>query len=198
MVYKDKITVLDAGCGEGYYTSGIKNRLRELGISAEFYGIDVSKDAVALAAKAYKDISFSVASINALPFEDQGFDLVLSLFAPLCDEEFLRILKQGGILITVSPSENHLYGLKKEVYKTPYKNPPSTFIPKNLKKTSEITHEWDIELTCGDDVANLFKMTPYYYKSSQEDVQKALSLTSLKTPIGFNYGVYTKQLSVAF
>ncbi|MBR2474488.1 MAG: methyltransferase domain-containing protein [Clostridia bacterium] len=189
-VNKDKIKILDAGCGEGYYTSGIKNKLSELGIAAETYGIDVSKDAVALAAKAYKDISFSVASVNALPFKNQSFDAVLSLFAPLCETEFSRVMNKNGILITVSPSENHLFGLKSAVYDTPYKNPPSTFLTNILTKVSETVNEWEITLDNKTDIQNLFKMTPYYYKTSPTDIEKAMSLTSLTTTIGFNFGIY--------
>ena len=189
----DRITILDAGCGEGYYTSMLKNELLKLGIHADIYAIDVSKDAVLLAAKAYKDISFSVASINALPFKNEGFDYVLSLFAPLCEEEFSRVLKPGGALITVSPSEDHLFGLKSKIYDTPYKNPPSTFENKLLVKCNEFSHEWEIVIGQCEHIQNLFKMTPYYYNTGPKGIEKACSISSLETIIGFTYGVYKKQ-----
>lgn len=184
--------ILDAGCGEGYYTNGIKNRLESFGLEPIIYGLDVSKDAVGIASKAYKSISYSVASINALPFGNETFDFVISLFAPLCEDEFSRVLKSNGSLITVSPSENHLFGLKKAVYTTPYKNPPSTFVPSVLNKTDEISHEWNIELSSSEDITNLFKMTPYYYKTAPRDIEKALALNELSTTIGFVYGIYSK------
>ena len=187
---KTDIRILDAGCGEGYYTAALKKALSDHGINAEIYAIDVSKDAVMLASKSHKDISFSVASINALPFRDRTFDYVLSLFAPLCEEEFSRVLTSDGVLITVSPSENHLFGLKAAIYDTPYKNPPSTFENKILHKTSEISDEWEITLDRQEDIENLFKMTPYYYNTGAKGVEKACSLTSLTTVIGFAYGVY--------
>lgn len=190
------IKILDAGCGEGYYTNALKNSLSDVGIDAEIYAIDVSKDAVMLAAKAYKNISFSVASVNALPFRNQGFDFVLSLFAPLCEEEFSRVLKPGGALITVSPSENHLFGLKAQVYDTPYKNPPSTFVAKILEKSDEFSKEWESKLNRQTDIQNLFKMTPYYYNTGPKGIEKACSLTELSTVIGFTFGVYHKQTQV--
>ena len=190
------LTILDAGCGEGYYTSAIKRKLNENGIYADIYGIDVSKDAVAASARSHKDISFSVASVNSLPFKSEAFDIVISLFAPLCEKEFYRVLKNGGCLITVSPSENHLLGLKSAIYKTPYKNPPSTFLPEILTKEDEISNEWEITLTRNEDITSLFKMTPYYYKTSPSDREKALSLTNLTTAIGFTYCIYSKQQRV--
>lgn len=186
------IRLLDAGCGEGYYTCGIKKCLNGLGISAEIYALDVSKEAIKLASKSCKQTEFCVASVNSLPFADASFDVVISLFAPLNEKEFSRVLKNDGMLITVSPSENHLFELKKAVYEVPYKNPPSTFLPTLFRRSLSITKEWSAELTNRDDISALFKMTPYYCKSSQSDIQKALSLTTLKTTIGFNYEIFKK------
>lgn len=188
---KDELTVLDAGCGEGYYTSELYKNLSQKHKSIIFYGIDVSKDAVSLAAKD-KSVSFSVASINSLPFPSEAFDVIFSLFAPLNEEEFTRVLKPGGALVTVSPSENHLFGLKQMIYKTQYKNPPSTFANNVLKKTNEEIIEYKISLKNQVEISNLFKMTPYYHKSSREDVAKALSITELETEIGFNIITYQK------
>ena len=190
---KKSIKILDAGCGEGYYTSALKTALIDYGVDADFYAIVVSKDAVALAAKAHKNISFAVASINALPFQDQAFDFVLSLFAPLNESEFSRVLKHDGTLITVSPSENHLFGLKSEIYDTPYKNPPSTFKTEILKKSDEFSKEWQVVLDHQSDIQNLFKMTPYYYNTGTKGIEKACSLCHLETEIGFTFGVYQKQ-----
>ena len=187
------ITILDAGCGEGYYTSGLSAILSNNGIEAKIYAIDVSRDAVFLASKLDKNTSYSVASINALPFKDSAFDFVLSLFAPLCEQEFYRVLRCGGTLITVSPSEDHLFTLKSLIYDTPYKNPPSTFAPKLLKKTDEHTHNWSMTLSNNTDISNLFKMTPYYHKTSKKDLQKLFEIQELSTEIGFVFGIYTKE-----
>ena len=49
-------------------------------------------------------------------------DLLLSVFAPYCGEEFLRVLKPDGQFIMIIPCENHLYGLKEAIYEKPYRN----------------------------------------------------------------------------
>lgn len=188
---KSEITALDAGCGEGYYTTDIYNRLsKELDVF-DMFGIDVSKDAVVLASR-NKKINFAVATINSLPFKNESMDVIFSLFAPLNELEFNRLLKCNGILITVSPSVNHLYGLKKAIYEQPYKNPPASFNNQILKIVNQKTIEYQISLENKNEISDLFKMTPYYHKSSKKDIEKALSLETLVTDIGFDIITYQK------
>ncbi len=189
-----KLAILDAGCGEGYYTDTLYHLLSKLNIPCEIYGIDVSKDAVFAAAKRCKNAEFAVASVNSLPFSDESFDFVLSLFAPLAENEFHRVLKKEGALITVSPSPRHLLGLKEKIYDTPYLNPITTFEPETLTKTDERIISDTIHLSSNADIINLFKMTPYYYNTGKNDAEKLNSLSELDTEIGFVFGVYLKKL----
>lgn len=186
----EAITVLDAGCGEGYYTDGISKLLAE---SSQIYGIDVSKEAVVKASAAYKTPHFAVASVNSLPFSDTAFDVVLSLFAPLAEEEFSRVLKNNGILVTVSPAPRHLFGMKEKIYDTPYENPPSTFEPLLFNKTEEYTFVSQITLEKQTDILNLFNMTPYCYNTGKTGIERIKAVDSLTTEIGFVFGVYEKK-----
>ncbi len=180
--------VVDAGCGEGYYTSALKSALPY----ADIYAFDVSKDAVLFASKVSKNIEFSVASVKNIPYLDQSADFILSLFAPLCEEEFHRILKPNGYLITVSPSPMHLFGLKEKIYDTPYKNPPSTFQPMLLEKTKEFNVNSSMTLESNEEIIDLFTMTPYCYNTGKSGREKLEFLESLTTDIGFVFGMYRK------
>lgn len=191
-VNTNNLTIIDTGCGEGYYTSGLSDLLEKSGRRAEIFGVDVSKDAAAMAAKAYKNISFSVASVNALPFADSCADIILSLFAPIAEKEFFRVLKPGRILITVSPSPRHLMGLKEKIYDAPYENPPSTFVPEFFNKVCEETLTSEMQLENQEQIMNLFTMTPYYYKTGLQGHDRVRGLSELKTEIGFVFGVYKK------
>jgi 23S rRNA (guanine745-N1)-methyltransferase len=51
---------------------------------------------------------------------------------------------------------------------------------------------YEIELNSGEEIANLFKMTPYYYKTGAADQKKAEMADHLKTTVEFGVLVYRK------
>ncbi|MFR5118979.1 MAG: hypothetical protein ACLTD2_02990 [Ruminococcus sp.] len=46
-------------------------------------------------------------------------------FAPVSNDEYARVLKDGGKLVVVSPSPRHLFELKEVLYEKPYENKPN-------------------------------------------------------------------------
>ena len=95
------MTVLDAGCGEGYYTAEMAKTLREREYRPKVAGIDISKAALQEAAKRDRETEYAVASCFHLPVAGESVDLLLSVFAPYCGEEFLRVLKPDGQFIMI-------------------------------------------------------------------------------------------------
>ena len=89
--------VVDSGCGEGYYTAGIFNRLTAAGKKPTIAGIDLSKFALRWAAKRQKEIECAVDSADHLPVADRQADLFLNCFSPLALEEFRDCYCVGGI-----------------------------------------------------------------------------------------------------
>ncbi len=179
--------ILDAGCGECYYSSGI---LKSFNFC--FAGVDISKDAVEFGSKRKSAIKTAVASLFDLPFADESFDCLLNIFSPEADEEFYRVLKNGGIMIRVIPLERHLYDLKAQIYDKPYENevPDASLSGFELVEKAQLRQ--NIELLTNEDVQNLFKMTPYYYKTGKEDQQKINSLENFATQAEFEVRVYKK------
>ena len=177
--------VLDAGCGEGYYTSAFsKNNC--------VCGIDISKDALKSASKRCKNVSFAVASISDIPLADGTQDVIVSIFAPDNNNEFKRILRPNGRLITVVPMERHLFELKSAIYDKPYLNPEVNserdgFLLKSAKEL-----KYSIIFECNEDIIALFKMTPYYYKTGKSDQEKLIKLKSLTTKVEFCLLEYIK------
>ena len=184
--------VIDAGCGECWYSSGIKHNLRENGKDICFYGVDISKDALEFASKRKSGIPTAVASVFELPFADDSADLLLNIFSPEADAEYLRVLKKGGIMIRVIPLEMHLFELKAAVYNKPYLNDiPATAVDGfELIKTEKICKTLDI--SSNEDIHNLFKMTPYYYKTGKDDQAKLDTLDSLNVKAEFEIRIYRK------
>lgn len=184
--------VIDAGCGECWYSSGIKHTLLENGKDICFYGVDISKDALEFASKRKSGIPAAVASVFELPFADDSADLLLNIFSPEADGEYLRVLKKGGVMIRVIPLENHLFELKAAVYSKPYLNDiPATYVDGfELVKTEKICQTLDI--SSNEDIQNLFKMTPYYYKTGKDDQAKLDNLERLEVRAEFEIRVYRK------
>lgn len=183
--------VLDVGCGEGYYTNAVFESLSDLG-NIQVAGIDISKFALNAAAKKNKQVEYAVASAFHLPVADRSVDLLLNLFAPYCGEEFWRVLKRGGLMLMVIPSKRHLWELKQAVYDSPYENEVKGYdLPEfELLKVRKIKDT--ITLECQQDIQNLFMMTPYFYKTSEENTQRLAALEKLTTKIEFELLIYRK------
>lgn len=185
-------TVLDAGCGEGYYTEKIAAALD--GMAAEILGLDISKYAADYAAKRTKAARFAVASVFRMPVETESCDIVTSLFAPWCGGEVLRVLKRGGVLIMVIPSERHLWQLKCAVYDEPYPNAVKDYGLDGFEFLGAEKVSGEIFLHCGEDIQALFSMTPYFYKTGAEGHERLERLEKLTTEIGFEVLTYKKSL----
>lgn len=187
-----KFKVFDAGCGEGYYTVGIKQYIESCGLNAEFAGIDIAKRGIRYAQNRDKDVSFAVAGIFNMPFKNDSADIILNIFAPVCEREFSRVLKSGGELLIVGPSKNHLFGLKKLIYDNPY------FNEENIYDFNEFTHVEDIRvegniIVEGKNIRNLFTMTPYYFNTPQSEAKRLDDVEKLETPIDFVINVLRKK-----
>ncbi len=195
--HADKFVHLcDIGCGEGWYTNAIFQSLRAAGRVVQMEGIDISKDALTVCAKRNPYIAASVASISALPIESESVDILLNLFAPDEPREFARVIKKGGLWLKVIPLERHLYGLKEAIYEKPYLNEVSIGEYEDFVLTERIEIKENMVLENTEDIENLFRMTPYYYKTSARDQAKVMNLKNLETPIEFAILVYKKRESI--
>lgn len=164
--------LLDAGCGEGYYTSAVA----ETANWAEVYGCDISKIAVELAAKRDKRTHYFAGSVFHLPVAGSSCDMLVTMFAPYCGEEFRRVLRPGGIMIIAIPSVDHLWELKKKLYDIPYKNEVKPYELEGFDFVGSRRITYKMELRSIEDIMSLFAMTPYYYRT---EPARAASLESL-------------------
>lgn len=184
--------VMDAGCGQGYYTNAIKKAIPK----CDMVGFDLSKFALKQASSQARnngiEISYVVASISSLPLADHLGDLLLSVFAPVFEKEFARVLKSHGYFIKVEPGPLHLYGLKEVLYEKIYKNEASACAYENFTLVHEEMVDYSMEIHGKEDIKALFQMTPYFYRSPQDTSKTLLELNSLKTQIQFHVEVYRK------
>lgn len=184
--------VLDAGCGEGYYTGRLFAALRAEGVAASLCGVDISKAAVKAAAKRYRGISFAVASSFSLPVPAGSCDCVTDVFAPVVAEEFARVLKPDGLFLLAVPSGAHLFGLKEILYDKPYYNEKTDTDYPGFAFLERIALRDTLVLEDAAMIQNLFSMTPYYWKTSAEGCARLKETVRLVTPIGFDLLLYRR------
>ena len=110
---KTPTTILDIGCGEGFYS----RKLQENHPDKTFYAFDISKDSVQIAAKSEPNwaVNWFVGDLARLPIKDASMDILLDIFSPANYGEFRRVLSKDGILIKVIPTENHLKEIRQKV-----------------------------------------------------------------------------------
>lgn len=185
-------TLLDSGCGEGYYTAGLYAALAKAGKAPRVAGVDLSKFALRRAAKRLREGEFAVASVYHLPLADQSVDLLTNVFSPLALDEFQRVLKPHGTFLYVVPSALHLWELKQVLYPNPYENPSKLDeYPGFVYRTSRQVR-YTVHLDSSADIMALFGMTPYAWKTPQAGVERLRTLQALDTQIGFNIHLYQR------
>lgn len=172
-------TLLDAGCGEGYYTKRICDISNK-----EIYGLDISKKAAEKASSLCKSAQICVASAYDMPYADNSFDIIVNVFSPLAIDEYKRVLKSDGHLIMAVPSPEHLKELKQAVYDSVYvKEMNDTALDGfilNESKSVEFVMELDNAY-----LKDLFMMTPYYHKTGEADKKKLDSIEKLSVTASF-------------
>jgi 23S rRNA (guanine745-N1)-methyltransferase len=99
--------ILDIGCGDGFFLDRVT---RAAAPPLQGVGVDISKEALANAARNYPGLSFvrTDAAHTRLPFGDSSFGMVLSIFAPRPIDEIARVLKKDGSWMIVTATQNHL------------------------------------------------------------------------------------------
>lgn len=181
-------TILDLGSGEGYYTNYFKDN-----IDADIVGIDIAKEAVRIAAKQNKSVTYIVGSVQDIPVFDKSCDLVINNFTPIDINEITRVLNRNGILITTKVGKNHLIELKKAIYDEIYLNDNEPIKDERIKLLSSEIVSFKIHLETNEDIKNLFMMTPYSHHTSLLSKQRLDKLDSLEITCEFNVDVYKKE-----
>ena len=193
---RETVDLVDAGCGECYYTAAAAQALERAGKRPSVVGIDISKDALRFGARRNGAFHLAVASAYHIPAADASCDAVLNVFAPFAGEEYCRILRPNGVLLHVSPAREHLWELKQAVYDTPHPNDAAVPQQAGLRIESEKEVRYPLHLSCREDILDLFGMTPYAHKTGREDAARLNALEQLDVSAAFVLRVYRKESAV--
>ncbi len=162
-------SLLDIGCGEGYYTAQLSQQ-----VSGECLGIDISKEAIRLAAKRYKQVQFVVASSKRLPVADAGVATLTRIFAPCPAEQLARCCAVGGSLVTAVPGPHHLAQLKQRIYQQLRLHDDSPeALPGFIHQTS--AHINPLCQPSSAQMEQLIAMTPFAWRISDEAKQQLIA-----------------------
>ena len=184
--------VLDAGCGEGYYTGGVHQALLSAGKAPRTAGVEISTFSLPKAAKRYPEVAFAVASAYRLPVASGSASVLLDVFSPLALDEFRRVLAPGGLFLYVVPAARHLWQLKEILYDHPYPNeeketPYEGFVYDRIVPVSRT-----IRLPGREEIQALFQMTPYYWKTSRAGAARLEALEELEVETSFQIHVFRR------
>ena len=162
-------TVLEAGCGEGYYIGRLASALPPPagGAGHCFLAFDLSKEAVRLAARKHRDVFFFLNDVtHRLSVADAAVDLLLDLFAPRNPHEFARVVRRGGALVVAIPEADHLIELREALPLLGLEEDKRERTVERLGAAFELVEEEVVRFRpelSGDDVLDLLRMTPNYW-----------------------------------
>ncbi|WP_272671736.1 23S rRNA (guanine(745)-N(1))-methyltransferase [Providencia sp. PROV123] len=168
-------SLLDIGCGEGYYTDYFSRELEKYFEKYTVLGLDVSKAAIRYAAKRYKSVRFCVGTSHRLPFSNNSLGGVVRIYAPCKAQELSRVLVSKGMLITVTPAAEHLQELKALIYDEVKLHPTKDEDLPNLSLIDSCQLNYKMALT-GQEAYELLMMTPFAWRASEqvkENLQQA-------------------------
>ena len=189
----ESFLMVDAGCGEGYYSDNIASDFPQSFV----FGADLSKHAVHRASvrrnmRGGRNCFYAVSSVFALPVRASSADGMLSMFAPIAEEECLRVLKNDGILIIGAAGDRHLYDLKAAIYDEVHINDSRADLPTNMELVEKVNVSYRITLDNNADILKLFGMTPYKFRTSARSLDLLNALEKLETEVNVDFYVYKK------
>lgn len=164
--------VVDAGCGEGYYSAALSRYT-----DAQILAFDIASDAVKVAARCPEPVKWMVADITDIPLKSHSADCILDVFTPANYGEFGRVLKEDGIVVKVVPGANHLKELREaagdQIRNKEYSNAEVLdYFADHFEMTDSVTVSRTMAIG-GGDLTDLIRMTPLLF-----DVDKGAVDTS--------------------
>lgn len=194
---KDTLSLLDAGCGEGYYSRYLFQLAKPRQVSINLVGLDISKWAVQAAARQTPEGTWLVASNTTIPLADNSVDVILCVFGFPVEKEFMRVLKPSGCLIMVDPAGDHLIELKQLIYpdvKTKVERLPISSSRWTLQSEQRVS--FAVDLTNNAAINDLLMMTPHLYRSSKVGREHVEGLNRLQLTADIWLRVFKKGSAV--
>ena len=183
--HQDDLSILDLGCGEGYYTQGLKKHFE----NSDIYGLDISKIAIDMATRYRKDITWLVGNSKNIPILDHRLDFICALFTVVNQDELKRTLKEDGYIIHVTANNQHLIEIKELIYDE-IKVKSDKYIRLDFNQVKSYDFKEKVHISNREDALNLLMMTPHYYHIKKEKRGVLDTLQGLDITIDIKVTVY--------
>jgi 23S rRNA (guanine745-N1)-methyltransferase len=166
-------SIIDAGCGEGYYLNYVQRTLATTALSIQlvYYGFDSAKAAVKLAARRCRAATFFVGDITRRWLVSTTSSCaILNIFAPRNYAEAARVLQQHGLFLSVIPTQRHLQEVRALYHLLTIEKQKEARIRAQAKPWFSLVHtqtiEYEQQLTRSA-IADAVFMSPSYWHQSK-------------------------------
>lgn len=190
------LQVADVGCGEGYYSGQLQQRLNSL-TPTSFYGIDIAREAVKLAARSYPEITWLVASGGRLPLLAGQLDAVVSLFTPIMPESWHKALRSAGSVLLVTAGINHLIELRELLYsevRTKLFDPTPQMSASGFRAIDNQRFQQRVHIPA-EALDDLLIMTPHGWRVTAETRERLQQLNGLTVTLDVNFYHFENQIT---
>lgn len=187
-------TLLDIGCGEGYYTAFMQEALEANNQHFDWTGIDISKEAIRAATQRSRSIEWIVASAARIPMPDRSLAGMTALFTLFESAEYARVLKTNAPLVVTTTGPDHLLSLRELIYDQvrPHQPfDPVTKLADHFRYISDKRVRFTLDLQ-GEAIRQLLGMTPHVWHTSLERQDALKKISLLTTQIDVKVTVFCK------
>jgi len=186
--------VADLGCGEGFFTARVHRAVAtSVSAAATCYGVDISRPGIKMATTYDRGIDWVVASLHRSPFLARSLDAALSMFAPIDAADVRRVLRDDGVLVTVTPGPDHLDSLRGLIYASVQAHPhmPALMADDTLfERIASTRVRYPIVVDAPQQIMNLLVMTPFYWNISRATRGRVEALSSLALTVDAYVSVF--------
>lgn len=182
-------SVIDLGCGEGYYTSALAEA------APEVLGVDISRAAIRAAARRYRNLTWVVASGARLPLPDGAVRAAASVFCRLHPAETRRVLAPGGHLVVAGPAADHLRGLREALFEEVRAHEPdktTATLAGDFEPVRRIEVRFPLQLDRAD-LSRLLCMTPYAWRAERGRREALAASPAFSTEAAFVVDVFRRK-----
>lgn len=165
-------SLVDAGCGDGYYTARMAQALGEK-LDLSVIGHDISKWAIIAATKRSDNVTWVVANNKRLPIIQGAASVITSLFGFETWQPWSQLQTKGQTVVTVDAASEHLLQLRERIYDVVLQHDApddSAATDAGYEKTEEIPVTYQYAAPTPETLSDILLMTPHGKRSTRQDI----------------------------